>query len=87
VLVQYRIDITDGEFLQWEVRRLLLPGLRARSVSSRRDDSTIFLQMPRLNISKASTLNITVHVLMLHAPINLTMRLTLVSCCEVQRIE
>jgi hypothetical protein len=28
--VQHRIDRTNGEFIRWEVRRLLLLGLRAR---------------------------------------------------------
>jgi hypothetical protein len=28
VFVQYRIDRTDDEFVQWEVRRMLLLGLR-----------------------------------------------------------
>jgi hypothetical protein len=44
--VQHQIDRTDDKFVQWKVRRLLLLGLRARDVSSRRDDSNFFLQIP-----------------------------------------
>jgi hypothetical protein len=40
--VQQQIDRTDDKFVQWKVRRLLLLGLRARGISSRRDDSNIF---------------------------------------------
>jgi hypothetical protein len=42
------------------VRRLLLLGLRARGVSSRRDGSKIFLQISPLNTLRDSTLNTTV---------------------------
>jgi hypothetical protein len=55
--------------------RLLLLGLRARGVSSRRDGSKIFLQITPLNTLRDSTLNTTVHALRttpasshLHAP-------------------
>jgi hypothetical protein len=44
--VQHQIDRTDDKFIQWEVERLLLLGLRARDVSSRKDGSKIFLQIP-----------------------------------------
>jgi hypothetical protein len=44
--------------------RLLLLGLRARGVSSRRDGSKIFLQITPLNTLRDSTLNTTVHALM-----------------------
>ena len=64
VFVYHQIDRTDDKFVQWEVRRLLLLGLRARGVSSRRDDSKIFLQITPLNTLRASTLNTTVHALM-----------------------
>jgi hypothetical protein len=47
----------------WEVRRLLLLGLRARCVSSRKDDSTIFLQIAPLKTSRDSILITTIHVL------------------------
>jgi hypothetical protein len=43
--VQHQIDRTDGKFIQWEVGRLLLLDLRARDISSRRDDFKIFLQI------------------------------------------
>jgi hypothetical protein len=46
VFIQHQIDRIDDKFVQWEVRRLLLLGLRARGVSSRRDGSKIFLQIP-----------------------------------------
>jgi hypothetical protein len=45
------------------VRRLLLLGLRARGVSSRRDSSKIFLQISPLNTLIDSTLNTIVHAL------------------------
>jgi hypothetical protein len=40
--LQHQIDRTDDKFVQCKVRRLLLLGLRARGVSSRRDGSKIF---------------------------------------------
>jgi hypothetical protein len=43
----------------------LLLGLRARGVSSRRDGSKIFLQISPLNTLRDSTLNTTVHALIL----------------------
>lgn len=52
-LVQRRIDRTDNEFVQWEVRRLLLLELRIRDVFSRRDNSTIFFANIPLNTSRA----------------------------------
>jgi hypothetical protein len=42
VCVQHRIDRPDNELVQWEVRRLLLFGLRGKCVSLRRDGSTNF---------------------------------------------
>ena len=63
VLILHRINRTNDEFIQWEARRLLLLGLRSRDVSSRRDGSTIFLQIPYLNILRVSTLNTIIHVL------------------------
>jgi hypothetical protein len=61
--VHYRIDRIDDKFVQWEVRRILLLGLRARDVSFRRNDFTFFLQISSLNNLRAFTLNITVHAL------------------------
>jgi hypothetical protein len=61
--VQQQIDRTDDKSVQWKVSRLLLLGLRARCVSSRRDSSKIFLQIASLNTLRASILNTTVHAL------------------------
>jgi hypothetical protein len=66
VFVQHRIDRTDNEFVQCEMRRLLLIlGVRAKNVSLRRDDSTIFLQITPLDSSRSSTLITTVHALII----------------------
>jgi hypothetical protein len=61
--VYKRSLLINTEFVQWEVRRLLLLGLRARGVSSRRDGSKIFLQITPLNTLNDSTLNTTVYAL------------------------
>jgi hypothetical protein len=66
--VQHQIDRTDDKFVQQEVRRLLLLGLRARDVSSRRDGSKIILQIHPLNTLRASTLNTIVHALISRRP-------------------
>jgi hypothetical protein len=42
MIVEHQIDKTNDEFVQWEVRHMLLLELRARYVSPRRDGSMIF---------------------------------------------
>jgi hypothetical protein len=61
--VQHQIDRTDDKFIQWEVRRLLLLGLRAKSVSSRRDGSTILFTNNLFKYLKNLYIKITVHTL------------------------
>jgi hypothetical protein len=63
--VQHHIDRTDDKFVQWKVRRLWLLDLRARGVFSRRDNFKFFFANTPLNTLRTSTLNTTVHTLIL----------------------